>query len=131
MAAKQKSKPAEVPVASGEVMPVVGKGKREVWTPTETEKATAMTMAAVGVTREQIAMFFGVTRDCLRRELGEELNRAEVQAVAKVASTLYRRATEGNDLGAAIFYLKARGGWRETPQVEINGASGISIHVHL
>jgi hypothetical protein len=135
VAAKQKSNPqpdvpAVAPAVTGEVVRV-GKGKRTAWTPTPEERQTAITMAAVGVSRQQISVFFGVHNEALQRELGDEIDRAEVQAVAKVAQTLYRRATEGNDLGAAIFYLKARGGWRETPAIDLGGAGGLAIHIHL
>jgi hypothetical protein len=41
-----------------------------------------------------------------------------IEATAKVAEFLFRKATtEGSQaVTAAIFWLKTRGGWRETPQ---------------
>jgi uncharacterized protein YhbP (UPF0306 family) len=88
-------------------------------------------LAAVGCTQAQIAMLFKIDEDTFRKHYGEEFNRAKVLAIGKVASTLFKRATEGNDLGAAIFYLKAQGGWRETPN-PLEGLNGIlNINIHM
>jgi hypothetical protein len=52
----------------------------------------------------------------LRLNFRAELDRGQVQANAKVAESLFRKAT-GDGQGsviAAIFWLKTRAGWRET-----------------
>lgn len=104
---------------------------------TPEQLATITAMATVGVLRCQIAMYLRVGEEWLRVNYGNELDVAEVTAVAKVAQTLYTRATVGKDLGAAIFYLKARGGWREvakdpvtpTPNSESsNGEARVSVN---
>jgi DNA-binding NarL/FixJ family response regulator len=86
-------------------------------------------MAAVGVTQVQIATLLGISDETFRKYYGEIFNRAKVQAVGMVASTLFKRATEGKDLAAAIFYLKAQGGWRETPSLQDLG-NVFNIHIH-
>ena len=48
----------------------------------------------------------------------------KIEATAKVAQSLYRMATEGNNVAAAIFWMKARAGWREKQQVELTGPDG-------
>jgi hypothetical protein len=47
-----------------------------------------------------------------------ELDLGAIKATAKVAEFLFRKATtEGPQcVTAAIFWMKTRGGWRETPQ---------------
>lgn len=99
--------------------------------PNAESMAQVTQLAAVGCTQQQIATLFKMDADTFRKHYGEEFNRAKILAVGKVASTLFKRATEGNDLGAAIFYLKAQGGWRETPN-PLDGLGGaFNIHIHL
>ena len=38
-------------------------------------------------------------------------------------------ATEGNNVAAAIFWMKARAGWREKQQVGLSGPEGGPVHV--
>lgn len=105
-----------------------GQGIAHIVTDENMKQVTAM--AAVGCTQAQISMLFKIDEDTFRKHYGEEFNRAKVLAIGKVAQTLYKRATEGNDLGAAIFFLKAQGGWRETPS-PLEGLNGIlNIHIH-
>jgi hypothetical protein len=53
----------------------------------------------------------------LRRHYREELDTGHIKATAKVSEFLFRKATtEGPQcVTAAIFWMKTRGGWRETP----------------
>ena len=105
-----------------------GQGIKHLVSDENMKQVTAM--AAVGCTQAQIAMLFKIDEDTFRKHYGEEFNRAKVLAIGKVANTLFKRATEGNDLGAAIFYLKAQAGWRETPN-PLEGLSGVlNIHIH-
>ena len=59
----------------------------------------------------------------LRKHYRDELDTGQIKATAKVAEFLFRRATtEGPQaVTAAIFWLKTRGGWRETPQDHRHG----------
>jgi hypothetical protein len=52
----------------------------------------------------------------LRKHYPAELDHGHVKANVRVAESLYRKATgEGREaVVAAIFWLKARAGWRET-----------------
>jgi len=54
----------------------------------------------------------------LRKHYREELDTGHIKATAKVAESLFRKATTdgAQSVTAAIFWLKTRGGWRETPQ---------------
>jgi hypothetical protein len=99
--------------------------------PTEETRKQAQQMAAVGITQAQIATYLGISDETFRKYYLEEYNRAKIAAVARVASTLYTRATEKQDLGAAIFYLKAQGGWRETPSPLEGLGNMFNIHIHM
>lgn len=75
-------------------------------------------MAGYGVPEESIARVVGIDPKTLRKHYREELDTGQIKATAKVAESLFRKATgEGSQsVTAAIFWLKTRGGWRETPQ---------------
>ena len=69
--------------------------------------------AGFGVTRENIARHIGVEPKTLRRHFRDELDLGAVEATAKVAASLFQMAIQGKNVAAAIFWMKARAGWRE------------------
>ena len=75
-------------------------------------------MAGFGVPERDIARVLAVDPKTLRRHYREELDTGHIKATARVAEFLFRKATtEGPQcVTAAIFWMKTRGGWRETPQ---------------
>ena len=75
-------------------------------------------MAAFGVPELNIARVVGIDAKTLRKHYREELDTGQTKATAKVAESLFRKATTDGpqSVTAAIFWLKTRGGWRETPQ---------------
>ena len=75
-------------------------------------------MAGYGVPEHAIARVVKIDPKTLRKHYREELDTGQVKATAKVAESLFRKATgDGSQsVTAAIFWLKTRGGWRETPQ---------------
>lgn len=80
-------------------------------------------LAAQGLTFEQIATCLGTTdRTLLNRrkessEVSEAIKRGRERGVALAASQLQNLIAQGN-LGAVIFYLKAKGGWTEKQVIE-------------
>ena len=81
-----------------------------------------MTLQAPGsggfVSEADIARVVGIDPKTLRKHYREELDTGQIKATAKVAESLFRKATSdgSQSVTAAIFWLKTRGGWRETPQ---------------
>jgi hypothetical protein len=75
-------------------------------------------MAAYGLPEPNIAEIVGIDPKTLRKHYRHELDNGQVKATAKVAESLFRKATgEGpQSVTAAIFWLKTKGGWREAPQ---------------
>jgi hypothetical protein len=59
----------------------------------------------------------------LRKHYRKELDKGHIKATAKVAESLFRKATgEGSQsVTAAIFWLKTRAGWKETVVQEQTG----------
>tara|TARA_R110000868_G_C10972576_1_gene770468 strand:+ start:3720 stop:4067 length:348 start_codon:yes stop_codon:yes gene_type:complete len=88
-------------------------GKSAPHTPTIATRAEVGALVSFGNTQEQIADHLGINVDTLSKYYREELDNSVVRANAKVAAKLFRKATEGDDLSAMIFWLKTRAKWRE------------------
>jgi len=86
-------------------------------------------MAGYGITAEDIATVLGIERWILERDYRKELDSAAIKANAKVAESLFRKATgEGREgVVAAIFWLKTRARWKETSVHEFSGPYGKPI----
>jgi hypothetical protein len=70
-------------------------------------------LAAFGTRQEDIATVIGIrSTNTLRKHFRQELARGEIEATAQVGQTLLQMATSGNHVGATIFWLKTRAGWR-------------------
>lgn len=93
---------------------------RQQHSPSDENRRTVEAMAGYGVPQEDIASVLGIDAKTLRLHYREELDTAAIRANAKVAQTLFRQATEGGNTAAAIFWLKARAGWRETERKEVS-----------
>lgn len=94
------------------------RGRVAAHKPTAQQREQAATMAGLGLSHENIAVILGISVDTLTRHYEADLARGHAQAVAVVAQGLFAQARGGN-LGAQIFWLKARAGWRE--RVTIDG----------
>ena len=77
-------------------------------------------MAAYGVPETEIGAVVGIDAKTLRKHYRQELDHGHTKANVKVAEALYRKALgEGREsVTAAIFWMKARAGWREVAVTE-------------
>jgi hypothetical protein len=91
---------------------------RRAHQPTEKTRAEVETYAGVGLPHDQIGALLGIDDKTVRKYYRVELKLGEAKATANVAKTLYKQATNGNT-AAAIFWMKARAGWREKHDVTI------------
>lgn len=89
--------------------------------PTDEQRRTVRAMSGFGLPQPDIATHIGIDPKTLRKHFREDLDRGSIEATAKVAQSLFRMATEGNNVAAAIFWMKARAGWREKQQIELSG----------
>ena len=80
-----------------------------------------------------IARVLRLDLDVLRIDFKEELATGRTKANSRVAEALYRTAIAGGREGvtAAIFWLKARAGWKETNVHELGGADGTPLTTEL
>ena len=86
--------------------------------PTEDDRRTVKAMAGFGVPHVDIATFIGIDPKTLRKHFRADLDRGMIEANAKVGQTLFTMATVDKNVAAAIFWMKARAGWREKQIVE-------------
>lgn len=78
---------------------------------------TARAMAGYGAPRASIAAYLRTDVKTLHARMGPELEQTEAEASTKVAQALFPMATKQHNVAAAIFWMKARGGWREKHEV--------------
>ena len=88
--------------------------------PTEEQRRTVRAMAGYGVPHDDIATLLEVDPKTLRKHFRRELDRGSIEATAKVGQSLFRMATEGGSVAAAIFWMKARAGWREKHELVVS-----------
>ena len=89
---------------------------RPEFKPTDAQRTQVKAMAAYGVPQEDIAKVIGCSPVTLRKHCWQELEIAAIEANAKVAQSLFRKAVDGTgkeSVTAAIFWLKCRAGWRD------------------
>jgi hypothetical protein len=77
-------------------------------------------MSGYGVPQDDIAILLQLDPETLRKHFRREPNRGSIEATAKVDQSLFRMATEGGSVAAAIFWMKARAGWWEKHEVHIS-----------
>jgi len=97
--------------------------------PTPEQRKMVRAMSAYGVPQTEICKVVGISDRTLRKKFREELDRAAVEANAKVAEVCFRMATSGTVPAATFFWLKTRAGWREVNRQEHTGGDGGPIQV--
>ena len=81
------------------------------------QRRTVRAMAGFGMPVADIAAYLETDAATLRRHMGVGLDRAALEANAKVAQALFTMATHQHNVAAAIFWMKARVLWREKHEV--------------
>ena len=97
---------------------------------TDEQRRMVKAMSGYGVPHEGIATLLDIDPKTLRRHYRRELDSGSVEATAKVAQSLFQMATVDKSVAAAIFWMKARAGWREKPNpsaIAIDGASRVVV----
>jgi hypothetical protein len=82
--------------------------------------------AAIGTLHQTIAKLLQISLNTMKKFYAEELELGLARANAVVSGTLFTEAKKGN-ITAAIFWMKTRGGWRETARVEHSGNTSVEV----
>ena len=101
---------------SDEEMPQHPRGGA-MYVPTDEQRRMVKVMSGFGITQTDIANQLGVDAKTLRKHFRDELDRGMTEANMRVAQSLYNMATTGGSVAAAIFWMKARAGWREKHEI--------------
>ncbi len=88
---------------------------RKRYVPSDRERMQVGAMAGYGMPQEEIARIIGVSVPTLAKVFRKELDEGTAMANMNVAKSLYNQATNATkpNVIAAIFWLKARAGWRD------------------
>lgn len=117
-----------------EARPVSKKCK---FVPTEQQRQQVETLAGFGLRHDEICLLIinpATTRpvgaDVLAKAFPDELAAGPVKTSAKVAESLFKRATSEDGAGAvpaAIWWTKCRMGWKERVAVDVEVKSGVVV----
>lgn len=90
----------------------------------EKDARVAAALAQYGIPHEHIAAHLGMSLPILSRLYSDDMKRGELAANRKVVECLFKKATEGNDTTAQIFWCKTRLRWSETQKVDLTSSDG-------
>lgn len=90
---------------------------RPSYKPTDKNRDLVKMLAGLGIKEADIARVLEISEPTLRKHFRRELDIGITMAVANVGQSLYLNATKKMNVTAQIFFLKTKGGWRETAQV--------------
>jgi hypothetical protein len=92
---------------------------RTPFAPSDEQRRLVKVMSSYGIHQEDIATEVGLrSPKTLRKHFRDELDHGRIGADISVAKTLYKMATSGRNLGATMFWLERRAGWRSRAQRE-------------
>jgi hypothetical protein len=77
------------------------------------DKKLVKALSACGNDIEEIAKVMGVKPSTVRKLFREEMELGGMQANAKVLGSIFKAATQDNNMTAAIFWAKTRGGTKQ------------------
>ena len=100
--------------------------------PTEETRRQVCLCMTFGMTRAQIGLLLGVTDETIHKHYRKEVDVGKHGMTMNVANNLYNIATDPehkNAATAAIFWMKAQGGWREVVRTEVTGADGGALQI--
>ena len=85
--------------------------------PTDQDRELVLGLRAIGATHQRIGQVLGISHDTLVRHFPHELEMGFDRLKAEIASTLFRKALDG-DTTCLIFLAKTRLGWTERIEVQ-------------
>jgi hypothetical protein len=98
--------------------------------PTDDSRRQVALLAGYGITQPDIAKLISISDRTLRLYYRNELDTGHITASAKVAASLFEMATKNKVPAAAIFWLKARAGWKDRQDLTIDGTQTVQLQ-HL
>lgn len=81
--------------------------------PTDAGRETIRALASFGIPQRRMAAYLRIDKKTLTKHYRDELDEAGVAADLAVVKNLHRIASESDNPTAAIYWTKARLGWKE------------------
>jgi hypothetical protein len=94
---------------------------RPLYQPSEEHRRQVLTMSGFGIQQEEIAKLIDCDPKTLRKYYRRELDTGATEANLRVAQSLYNMAVREKVPSAAIWWTKARMGWREAQDLNVGG----------
>lgn len=91
--------------------------------PSSREKRLVKALSACGNSHEEIAKMVGITPGMLRKYFRDEMTVGGVQANAKVLGSIFKAATQDNNMTAAIFWAKTQGSTKQKRSARTEGSN--------
>jgi hypothetical protein len=113
-------------MSRGGARPGAGRKAKEF---TTEQRTMIEALAGYGLGVREISAVVGTTDKTLSAHCSEELERGRAKANARVAQSLFERATKDKDTTAMIWWTKARMKWTDRTEVEHTGPGGGPIQV--
>jgi hypothetical protein len=92
--------------------------------PSARQAETVCQLAAVGLRPKEIAKALHIGEKVLMFYYGYEIEAVQQKVNAKVGEVALKMAISGQDSDMTKFWLKSKGGWKETSAVEVSGPDG-------
>lgn len=109
--------------------------KRKTKPKIEIDLKQVETLAANGLTQQQIADALGISERTFRdrksnsAEFAEAIKRGKAKGIAIVTNKLMEKVKAGN-VTAMIFFLKSQAGWKENQAVDFNLSTEVKPKVY-
>lgn len=84
-------------------------------------------LAMIGCTDEHISLVEKMSEATLKKLYAEELKYGRGKGIADIANTAHQMALSGKVPAMTMFWLKAKGRWKEVHQIEHTGVDGKPI----
>ena len=91
--------------------------------PPSRDKQLVKALSACGNSQEEIAKMLGITPSMLRKYFRDEITVGGVQANAKVLGSIFKAATQDNNMTAAIFWAKTQGTTKQKRSARTEGSN--------
>ena len=88
--------------------------------PTDATRELVKSLSGFGVPQDDICTVLDISKVTLHKHYRRECDLGFADANARVGESLFNQAMDGN-VAAAIFWMKARAGWREKHEVALTG----------
>lgn len=97
--------------------------------PTEKTRSEVVALTSFGVRQEEVATYLDIDPKTLRKYYRRELDTSLIKTNMQVAKSLFRNATENENVSAQIFWLKTKAGWKEDKEEEKPQDTSITINL--